>query len=79
MLSKVGVDSQNTSSRYVRAQPGTVPVPAPGCCKVPVPALGEFIPIVAQPSHDHLGLDVELGLDTQFLNGASNASTGSQF
>ncbi len=32
---------------YVGTQVGTVPVPELGCSPVPVPALGEFVPVLA--------------------------------
>ena len=63
----------------VGAQPDTITVLGLGHCKVPVPALGKFIPIVAPPWHDHLALGIELVLGTQFWHGAPNASTASPF
>ena len=45
-----------TTVIHVGAQPGTAPVLALGCHKIPVPALGKFVFVVAPPCQYHLGL-----------------------
>ena len=72
-------DCNHWTNYICRGPTGIVPVPALGHCKVPVPALGEFVPVVAPPWHDYLGLGIVLRLGTQFSYGAPSASTGSPF